>query len=307
VLVTKLNSSATGQDSNLAAVFSPFANSVWLLCVLGIGCCTVALQIVERRRDAKTVLETITNHLNALYDVTMSFLGAEDEILDNSNSWPSRIISIGIGLFVFAHVLSYNGSLAAYYVNSNSVQLGNVNNLQDVKASGGKLCVYLSMSDAVYPMISDVIPRSRLLPMSGYGPMLEKLRGGECVAAIVGKQEAHFYLRASNVNFTVCKDPKDAKNMGTCADKSKPPVSFYLNPDTCPAGECQYTGLYCDLVQLEDDLVSKITLSFSMPVRKDFEPMVRCFVCVGEAGRFSLISPSRRFPTPSRASTQRGS
>jgi hypothetical protein len=268
----------------------------------------VALQIVRRCQDSKTIPEVITSYLDAFYSVTLSFLGGEDEILDNSNSWPARIISIGIGLFVFAHVLSFNGSLAAYYVNSNSVQLGNVNNLQDVKASGRKLCVYLSMSDAVYPMISDVIPYSSLLPMSGYGPMLEKLRTGDCIAAIVGKQEAYFYLRSSNTNFTVCKDPQDVKNMGLCANKSIPPVSFYLNPATCPPGECQFASLYCDLVELEDSLVSKITLSFAMPVRKDLEPMVRfCFNVRGRDQALLTESPPRRCPSPSPVCTKGGS
>ena len=212
--------------------------------------------------------------LHDLYEVFMSFLGAEDAVLDSCVVWPSRLISLGVGVFAFAHVLAYNGSLAAYYVSSNAVQLGSVAGLRDLKAQGGKLCVYQSMSDAVYPMLASAVPRARLVPMDNYGPMLEKLLTGGCAAALVGKYEAAFYIRGANVNFTVCKDPADPRGLATCADKTRPPAAVFLNPATCPAGACQYARRYCSLVALRDDAVAPIALSFAMPLRADLEPAV---------------------------------
>ena len=185
-----------------------------------------------------------------LFYSAMSFLGSEDGVIDSASNWPSRLIIVGLGIFVFIHVNSYTGSLAANYVSNNVVQLGNITSLQDIKAQGGKLCLYQSMAAATAPIISAVLPPSQMTQMDNYGPMLEQLYEGNCLGAVVGKFETFTFIAASNVNFTVCMDPNDPYNYATCANKTIPAAQFNLNPATCGAN-CQYASRFCNLVRLQ--------------------------------------------------------
>jgi hypothetical protein len=215
--------------------------------------------------------------------------------VESSVNWPSRFITIGIGLFVFIHVNSYTGSLAAYYVSSNSVQLGNVNNLEDIKLQGGKLCLYQSMSAATSQIISAVIPPSQTIQMDNYGPMLEQLVKGSCSAAVVGKFETLTFIRAANVNFTVCTDENDKNNFATCANSAVPSEVFRLNPANC-GGSCKYAGRFCDLVRLQDSTISTISLSWEMPVSKLLEPWVSfAMLRIHTAGNLSLYQNAEIF------------
>ena len=284
-LVTTLNSSAIPgpfRATQLLGIFAPFDNSVWLLCVLGIVVLAMARWVVgvgagrEGDIDYKhgRVSDIIAFPLRAVYDVLMTFLGLEEDVIDTSTTLPSRIIAVAIGLNVFCHTLFYSGSLSAYYVGLNSAQLGAVSSLQDLHTQGGKLCIYESMADAAYPMLAASIPWSSILQFDNYGPMLEKLASGGCEGAIVGKFEFTQFILASNVNFTVCKDPDDHRNLGTCLNRSIPATPFYLNPATCPPGHCQQARRFCGLVPVDDPDVNGITLSWAMPVRADLEEVV---------------------------------
>ena len=287
-LFTTLNTGATippfTQDQFLL-IFSPFDNSVWLLCALTIIICMLAIHVVKRPAAPHKTMQHYNRGVlgqcavgarsaaQVAYDVAMAFLGSEDGVLDAGTNWPARIIMIGIGIFVFVHVNSYTGSLAANYVSNNMVQLGNISSLQDIKTRGAKLCLYQSMASATAPIISSVLPPSQLILMDNYGPMLEQLYEGNCLGAVVGKFETLTFIGASNVNFTVCMDPNDPSNYATCANKSVPAAQFNLNPATCGA-QCAYQRRFCDLVRLQDSTISTITLSWEMPVRRDLEPWV---------------------------------
>ena len=264
-LFTSLNSAAiTPPFSNqqFLEIFSPFENSVWLRCALTIVLCNVVLHIVTRptvptdasvtkraTMSARCVSGT-KSFVDGIYDGSMAFLGSEDAVIDASTNWPARLVVVGLGIFVFIHVNSYTGSLAANYVSNNMVQLGNITSLQDIKSQGGKLCLYQSMAGATSPIISSVVPASQFILMDNYGPMLEQLVEGNCLGAVVGKFETITFIGASNVNFTVCTDPNDPFNYATCVNKSHPPAQFNLNPATC-APNCKYAERFCNLVQLQ--------------------------------------------------------
>ena len=278
------------------AIFTPFDNSVWVLYAVTIFVCTIALRIVERpgalsTHTLKSTSEAIQyagDILQGMYDMIMSFLGGEDAVLDTARSWPSRIISFGIGIFVFIHVNSYTGSLAAYYVSNNAVQLGNVTGLADIKVKGGNLCVYASMAAATMPIISSVLPASRIVQMDRYGTMLEKLIKGNCSAAVVGKFESLTYIGASNVNFSVCNDPADPNNYAACANSSYPSTPILLNPKTC-GSSCQYASRFCSLIPLQDDTIASITLAWELPVSGFLEPWVSyAMMRIHTAGNLSL-------------------
>jgi hypothetical protein len=299
-LYTTMNQSAILPAFNprmFMAIFAPFDNSVWLLCGITILVCSVALRAVQSPREEapdhnesadtdhadigkktensqfESLLEFLKELPQAIWDTTMSFLGGEDAVVDASTNWPGRFISIGLGIFVFIHVNSYTGSLAAYYVSNNMVQLGDITSLEDIKAQGGKLCLYQSMASATLPLISGAVPASQMIQMDNYGPMLEQLYQRKCLGAVVGKFETLTFIGASNVNFTVCTNPDDPDNFATCKNKSIPATSFNLNPATC-GSKCAYTNRFCQLVRLQDPTISTITLSWEMPVRKDLEPWV---------------------------------
>ena len=280
VLYTTLNQSATLPPFNpnmFLAIFAPFDNSVWLLCGVTIVVISMAYRVVlydKRQVDDKSKLnarDEATGLAQSTWDTAMSFLGGEDPVVDQSTTWPARFISVGLGIFVFIHVNSYTGSLAAYYVSNNAVQLGTISSLGDIKSQGGKLCLYQSMATATLPIISSAVPASQMVLMDNYGPMLEQLYEGNCLGAVVGKFETLTFIGASNVNFTVCMDPNDPNHYATCANKSVPPAQFNLNPATCGA-QCAYQRRFCDLVRLQDSTISAITLSWEMPVAKIIEP-----------------------------------
>jgi hypothetical protein len=158
-LFTTLNTSAIPppfDPQQFLAIFAPFDNSVWTLCVITMLLCTIALRIVEppppdadaapRRLGLPTspgdAAATLCELTQGMYDMAMSFLGGEDGVLDSARSWPGRLVSLGVGLFVFVHVNSYTGSLAAYYVSNNAAQLGNVTSLQDIKAQAHTFSIH---------------------------------------------------------------------------------------------------------------------------------------------------------------------
>ena len=241
-------------------IFEPFDNSVWLLCAVTIVVCTISKKIVlssvTPQKSRKTEAEEKPTCwglsgalIQGVWETTMSFLGGEDAVVEESVNWPARFISVGLGIFVFIHVNSYTGSLAANYVSNNMVQLGNITSLQDIKSQGGKLCLYQSMAAATSPIISSVVPASQFILMDNYGPMLEQLVEGNCLGAVVGKFETITFIGASNVNFTVCTDPNDPHHYATCVNKSYPAARFNLNPATC-APNCQYAQRFCNLVQV---------------------------------------------------------
>jgi hypothetical protein len=305
-LYTTLNAKAmpTAFDSQqFLAIFTPFDNSVWMLCGITMFVCTVALRIVERPDDTgndnsplqltlpkspSDVAALVCDLTKGMYDMLMSFLGGEDAVLDSARSWPSRLISLAVGIFVFIHINSYTGSLAAYYVSNNNVQLGNVTGLQDIRVQGGTLCVYASMASATAPIITSVLPASRLVLMDRYGPMLEKLHNGQCSAAVIGKFESLTYIGASTANFTVCNDPKDPKNYATCANASYPATPVRLDPLTC-GDQCAYTRRYCGLIPVQDDVIASITLTWELPVSAALEPWVSyAMLRIHSAGNLSL-------------------
>jgi hypothetical protein len=285
-------------------IFLPFDNSVWLLLFITVLVCTVAKLIVQgefppKSEDGATIGTICIDYVGTLcqgvWDTIMSFLGGEDPVVDSSINWPSRFITIGIGIFVFIHVNSYTGSLAAYYVSANSFQLGKVNNLEDIKLQGGKLCLYESMSSATAQIINAVIPPSQTIQMDNYGPMLEQLSKGACLAAVVGKFETRTFIRSANVNFTVCTDEKDKNNFATCNDKSVAPETFRLNPATC-GDKCKRAGRFCDLVRLQDSTISTISLSWEMPVKKELEPWISfAMLRIHTAGNLSLYQNAEIF------------
>jgi hypothetical protein len=299
-LYTTLNASAVKPPFDpqmFLSIFKPFDNSVWLLLVITTIVCTVAKLIVQGdfppKRGAGATSRSIcfdgTGTLaQGVWDTLMSFLGGEDPVVDSSVNWPSRFITIGIGIFVFIHVNSYTGSLAAYYVSINSVQLGQVTGLEDIKLQGGKLCLYQSMASATAQIISSVIPPSQTILMDNYGPMLEQLVKGSCSGAVVGKFETLTFIGAANVNFTVCTDENDKDNFAACADKTKTAETFFLNPANC-GDNCKYARRFCDLVRLQDATISTITLSWEMPVSKALEPWVSfAMLRIHTAGNLSL-------------------
>jgi len=292
------------------AIFLPFDNAVWLLFAIFIVAAAVVLRIVEGPTDptekrvifapilhhlndsskAKWAIQTFDDVLEGIWAGVMAFLGGEDDFLTTAKKWPGRIICVGLGVFVFVHVNTYTGNLAAYYVTNNKVQVGLVNSLSDIKSANGNLCLYQSMASATKQIITQAgIADSQLILMDNYGPMLEQLYEGACMGAVVGKFERRTFIAGANQAFKVCMDPSDTRHWTACVNSSTPSTVINLNPDTC-GSQCQYTKRFCNLISVQDSLMDSITLSWEMPVRTDLEPWVSmAIIGLHTSGNLSVV------------------
>ena len=286
----------------ILAVFAPFERSVWLMAGIAIFACTIALRVVEappsssKRHTMAHVFDC--NHgwapptaqppssprgsclvdagplFDDVFTTFMSFYGGSSLMLGATRTWPARLITIGVGIFVFVHVNSYTSSLAAFYVSSSTLRLGRVATINDIKATNGHLCITQGLAAAALPSFLNLLPPEQLLVIDQTGPMLEALYQGRCAAAVLGKYEKLLYISASVASFFACTAPGDPHNFTRCVDPAKPATAFDLSPAACAGSGCAHARRYCDLLPLSEDAVSGVVVTWALPVAGAIEPWV---------------------------------
>ena len=258
-------------SSSLLIVSEPFSPTVWLLLGLTVVLVSVALWFVEISQTNPAVATSINARKGpagfafSAYLVTMAFFGGSLP----ATRWPTRLVALGLMIFVYVHTNCYTASLATALVTV-SPQPGLVASIKDLAARGRRLCVYESMASAAGAAIGASV---QTVQMNNYGPMLEKVADGNCSAALVGRFEALTFIRASAANFTVCTARGDPDGFAACRNSSIPAEEFRLSPLHC-GDRCARARRFCGLVDAHDPAVALISLAWALPVAEALEPWV---------------------------------
>ena len=137
------------EDSNFLDIFVPFDSAVWLLLLVSIASCALALWFIEGSNDSKEYPLNVWGFFECVYQTFLAFVGGEHI----ASVLPSRILKVGLGILVYVYVNSYIASLASYFVVDNSVQPGVVGGLQDLMTNGGRLCLSQARRRAALPQL----------------------------------------------------------------------------------------------------------------------------------------------------------